>query len=67
VVGIGIGLVAALALTRLMSTLLYNIGAHDPATFLIAPLLFLAIALLASYLPARRATKVDPMEAMRGS
>ena len=67
VIGIGIGLVAAAALTRLMSALLYRTGTHDLITFAIAPAVFLLIALLASYLPARRATKVDPMEAMRGS
>ena len=50
---------------RVMSSLLYKVGAHDPMTFLLAPLLFLAVAVVTSYLPARRATKVDPMEAMR--
>ncbi|HXC95806.1 MAG TPA: ABC transporter permease [Edaphobacter sp.] len=64
-VGISVGLVTALLLTRLMGSMLYKVGAHDPTTFALAPLLFLAIALLASYLPARRATKVDPAEALR--
>ena len=66
-VGIAIGLVAALLLTQLMSSLLYKVSSRDVATFVVAPLLFLTIALLTSYVPARRATKVDPMEAMRGS
>ncbi len=64
-VGISVGLIAALLLTRLMGSMLYKVGPHDPMTFALAPLAFLAIALLASYLPARRATKVDPAEALR--
>ena len=64
-IGVAIGLIAALFLTRLMSTLLYKVGAHDVLTFVLTPFLFLGIALLASYLPARRATKVDPVEALR--
>jgi putative ABC transport system permease protein len=63
--GVVIGLVAALVVTRVMSSLLYKIGTHDLMTFLLAPLLFLAVAVVTSYLPARRATKVDPIEAMR--
>ena len=63
--GIVAGLVAALFLTRLMSSMLYKVGAHDLATFVLTPILFVSIALLASYLPARRATKVNPIEALR--
>ena len=64
-IGIALGLIAALALTRLMSSILYQVSAHDATTFIFVPLVFLLIALLASYLPARRATKVDPLEALR--
>ena len=64
--GILIGLIAALLLTRLMSSMLYQVGALDLTTFAVAPLVFLSIALLASYLPARGATRVDPVEALRG-
>jgi putative ABC transport system permease protein len=67
ITGIAIGLIAALLLTRLMSSMLYKVDARDLTTFVLAPAVFLAIALLASYLPARRATKVDPAEALRGS
>jgi putative ABC transport system permease protein len=65
--GIAIGLISALLLTRLMSSMLYKVGTHDLTTFALAPLAFLGISLLASYLPARRATKVDPAEVLRGS
>jgi putative ABC transport system permease protein len=63
--GIAAGLAASLALTRLISTLLYHVSATDPATYIGGPLLFAAVALLASYLPARRATRVDPMIILR--
>ena len=63
--GLAIGTLAALALTRLMSGLLFQVSAADPASFGASALLFAAIAALASYLPARRATRVDPTEALR--
>ena len=66
-IGIAIGIVFALAGTRLMSTMLYKVKVYDLTTFLLAPVVFVMIGLLASYLPARRATQVDPTEALRGS
>jgi putative ABC transport system permease protein len=65
VLGVVIGVVAAVVLTRLMRTMLFGVGATDPATFVLAPLLLVSVAALASYLPARRATRVDPIEALR--
>ncbi|MGA7886732.1 MAG: FtsX-like permease family protein, partial [Acidobacteriaceae bacterium] len=65
VVGIAIGWVAGLGLTRLMAGVLYKTSAHDPRTFAVAPILFLAIAWAASYLPARRALRVDPIETLK--
>jgi predicted permease len=64
-VGIIAGLVFSAATASMMASLLYGVRPHDPAVFLIVPLLLFAVAVLASYLPARRATKVNPMIALR--
>jgi predicted permease len=64
-VGIVAGLVVSASTASMMANLLYGVRPHDPAVFLIVPLLLFAIAVLASYLPARRATKVNPMIAFR--
>jgi ABC-type antimicrobial peptide transport system permease subunit len=65
ITGIVVGLAAAFALTHLLASMLYKTGGHDPLTFIAAPLVFLAIAVIASYIPARRATRVSPIEALR--
>jgi putative ABC transport system permease protein len=63
--GMAIGLAAALALTRAMKNLLFNVSATDPVTFALITLLLVSVALIASYIPARRATKVDPLQSIR--
>jgi putative ABC transport system permease protein len=64
-IGIVLGVAGALALTRLMSGLLFEVGSTDPATFAAIVLLFAFVALIACYLPARRATRVNPLIALR--
>ncbi|MBZ5553224.1 MAG: ABC transporter permease [Acidobacteriia bacterium] len=64
-VGVIAGVILSASTASMMASLLYGVRPHDPAVFLIVPLLFLGVAALASYLPARRATKVDPMLALR--
>jgi predicted permease len=64
-IGIGAGFTASLFTVRLIRDLLYGIGATDPATFIAVPLLLLGVALLACYIPARRAMRVDPIIALR--
>src|ERR1700729_3072390 len=64
-IGIGAGCIAAIGITQLMTGLLFRVSAADPPTFAVIALLFLAVSLLATYIPARRATQIDPLVAMR--
>ncbi len=65
-IGVVLGLIAAAAVSRLVSSLLFGISAVDPVTFVVVPLALAAMALLASYVPAVRATRIDPAAALRG-
>ena len=64
-IGLAIGLAAALAGTRLLSSLLFGVEATDPLTFVVVSLALVVVALLATYLPARRAMRIDPVVALR--
>jgi ABC-type antimicrobial peptide transport system permease subunit len=64
-IGVVVGLLASVALTRLMSTLLYGVSPADPLTYASISLIFFAVAALASYIPARRITGIDPLVALR--
>jgi ABC-type antimicrobial peptide transport system permease subunit len=63
--GIAVGLVGAFALTRVMQSLLYQVTASDPVTFASVPIALVIVAAMASYLPALRATRVSPVQALR--
>ncbi|HEX4750226.1 MAG TPA: multidrug ABC transporter substrate-binding protein, partial [Bryobacteraceae bacterium] len=64
-IGLGIGLVAAVALSRFMKSLLFGVSEMDPVTYIAVPIVLTTAAVVASYLPARRATQVDPIETLR--
>ncbi len=64
-IGVGVGVVGALAATRLMSSQLFGVTSSDPVTYVAVSVLLIGIAGIATYLPARRATRVDPMVALR--
>jgi ABC-type antimicrobial peptide transport system permease subunit len=65
VVGLSVGIIGALVFTRWMESLIFGISPHDPITFAAMPILLISAAVLASYLPARRAATIDPVETMR--
>jgi ABC-type antimicrobial peptide transport system permease subunit len=64
-IGVAIGIAAAFGLTRLIASFLFGVKSSDPAVFIAVPALLSAVALLAVWIPARRATRVDPLDALR--
>ena len=65
IIGLVIGLIGALAICRLMASLLYGVSIYDPATFVLVPVLLLGVAMLACYFPARKAAHLNPVETLR--
>jgi ABC-type antimicrobial peptide transport system permease subunit len=65
--GVAIGSAVSYGATRLMRNQIFGVTAHDPMTFTLVSILLVSTAVAASYLPARRATRIDPLEALRGS
>ncbi len=65
VLGVAIGLAGAFVVARFLSSLLFGVGTHDPVTFFAVALLLILVAVVAAYLPARRAMRVDPIVALR--
>jgi putative ABC transport system permease protein len=64
-IGTGVGLIGALVITRVIGTLLFEVGVADPFTYAVVPLLLLSVTLIACWVPARRASRVDPIRALR--
>jgi putative ABC transport system permease protein len=64
-VGVALGLVTAFVLARFLESQLFGVTAHDPGTFIVVPVLLIAAAVLGCLIPARRATRIDPMTALR--
>ena len=65
IIGVALGICIAFGLTRLMAGFLYGVQVRDPAVFVITPILLCAVALVAVWLPARRASRLNPLEALR--
>jgi putative ABC transport system permease protein len=65
VTGVALGLLLAVATAKIVSGILYEVGALDPVAFTVAPVVLIIAALIATWLPARRATQVDPIQALR--
>jgi ABC-type antimicrobial peptide transport system permease subunit len=66
-IGVAVGVVSAMALSSLVTGLLYGVSATDPVTFIAIPIILLTVAALAIYIPARRASRVDPVVALRSA
>jgi ABC-type antimicrobial peptide transport system permease subunit len=64
-IGLAIGVAGAIGLTRFLSSYLYEVSTTDPVTFVLVPLLITTVSMLACFIPARQAAKIDPMEALR--